>query len=74
LAITYHEIPGRQGVVRRLLLVETDEHPRGVVLTLVGMNQRRLSRLGLRGVAAADVAGSLPGYVVLRVPGRNQPG
>jgi hypothetical protein len=70
-AITSHEIPGRQGVVRPVLLVETDEHPRGIVLALVAMNQRRLGKLGLRGATAADVAGPLPGYVVLRVPGHN---
>jgi hypothetical protein len=69
MAITYRELPARQGTVRPLLLVHDGEHRRGVVLTVVSLNQRRLGKLGLRGATSADVAGPLSNYVVLRVPG-----
>lgn len=71
LTITYREIPARQGTVRPLLLARDDAHPAGVVLTVVSLNQWRLGKLGLRGATVADVAGPLPGYVVIRAPGHD---
>lgn len=65
----YVEIPGYRGSVRALLLLKPAELTGGVLLTLVGMARWRLSMTGLRQADAIQVAGPLPGYVVVRAVG-----
>jgi hypothetical protein len=56
---------------RPLLLVSEDGRPDGVVLTLAWTFIRRLGGTGLRGARSVDVAGPVPGLVVVRVPGHD---
>jgi hypothetical protein len=70
LAASYVEIPGYRGSVRALLLLKPAQLPEGVILTLAETARWRLSQTGLRQADTVQVAGPLPGYVVVRALGR----
>ena len=70
--------PGVRGVLgcarsslRPLLLVSDDGRPDGVILTLASTSVWQLRRTGLREARSVEVAGPVPGYVVVRVPGHD---
>lgn len=69
LPVRYAEIPGPRGSVRSILLVLPPDLVQGVVLTLAGTTRWRLPRAAMAASPVCDIAGPLPGYVVLRTPG-----
>lgn len=59
-------IPGFRGSIRAVVLLRPKEAPEGYVLTFVSMLRWRVGRLGFPAGGEFDVAGPVPGYVVIR--------
>lgn len=61
-------IPGFRGSIRAVVLLRPKDAPEGHVLTFVSMPRWRVGRLGFPTAGEFDVAGPVPGYVVIRAP------